>query len=143
MSQLLPRKYLTRFLQRLREAAPFTPILAAARTRKEFSDACVYTAPVCFRYSVCVDLRSVFLSRLSVDTVSHFRTLLARLPGQASPPRTASLPPSVGHGICFGTIPISLRSVCSSAERNCENGRETLPFECVSLLCVLCRGTAN
>lgn len=37
---------------------------------------------VCFRYSVCVDLRSVFLSRLSVDTVGHFRTPLARLPGQ-------------------------------------------------------------
>lgn len=140
MSQLSPRKYLIRFLQRVREAALFTTIEAAARTRKEFSDACVYTAPVCFRYSVCVDLRSVFLSRLSVDTVSHFRTPLARLPGQASPSRTASLPPSVGHGICFGTIPSSL---CSSAERNCEDGRETLPFECVSLLCVLCRGTGT
>lgn len=141
MSQLSPRKYLIRFLQRVREAALFTTIQVAARTRKEFSDACVYTAPVCFRYSVCVDLRSVFLSRLSVDPVSHFRTPLARLPGQASPPFER-------HRYLQALDMASVSAQSQAASATLQRGivkmvGETLPFECVRLLCVLCRGTAN
>lgn len=115
---------LHRFLQCGRDAAPFTPIHSAPGPGTGF-DACVCTARVCFRYNVCVDRLSAFFSWLSVEQSPTSGPPQHR--HLVNPLLNGVVPASFGHGICFGNISDVRLPGCSSAERNCKNGRKKNP----------------